>query len=92
MILDDPEDVVVESGMEVIFSCRGGGSGNVSITWETSAYNVTLPNDIETTSGLDVTSTIMFTASPSFRGNYWCNVTNERGSAASATAILAVIG
>ena len=91
-ILEDPEDVLVESGMEATFSCTGGGSGNVSITWETSAANITLPNDVETVNGLEVTSTIIFTASPSFHGNYSCTVTNEIGDVTSATAILTVIG
>ena len=78
--------------MDVTFRCTGEGSGNVSITWETSVVSVTLPNDTETTNGLQVTSTIMFTVSPHFHGNYSCIVTNERGYAISATAMLTVIG
>ena len=78
--------------MDVTFSCTGGGSGNMAITWGTSAPNITLPNDIETVNGLEVTSTIMFTASPSFHGNYSCTVTNERGDVTSNTSILTIIG
>ena len=90
-ILDDPQDVLVESGVDVTFSCTGEGSGNVSITWGTSVVNITL-RDTETVSGLEVTSTIMFIASPSFHGNYCCTVTNERGHVTSNAATLTVIG
>ena len=82
----------MENGSNVEFNCTATGLGNLMFEWTTPVG--TLPSSVESnnTETMTATSTLRLTSvDTSYRGNYVCTVSNERGRA-TAQATLSVIG
>ena len=89
-----PQSVAVESGSNVEFTCTATGLGNLMFEWTTNASVGTLPSSVESnnTETMTATSTLRLTSvDTSYRGDYVCTVSNERGMA-TEQATLSVIG
>ena len=87
-----PQNIAVENGSNVEFNCTATGLGNLMFEWTTPVG--TLPSSVESinTETMTATSTLSLTSvDTSYRGNYVCTVSNERGMA-TAQATLSVIG
>ena len=87
-----PQSVAVESGSNAEFTCTATGLGTLTFVWTTPVG--TLPSSVENnnTAAMTATSTLRLTSvNTSYRGDYVCTVSNERGMA-TAQATLSVIG
>ena len=84
----------MENGGNAEFTCTATGLGNLIFNWTTNASVGTLPSSVENinTAAMNTTSTLSLTGvDTSYRGDYICTVSNERGSD-TARATLSVIG
>ena len=89
-----PQSVAVESGSNAEFTCIATGLGTLTFMWTTNASVGSLPSSVESnnTAAMTATSTLSLTSlDTSYRGDYVCTVSNERGRA-TAQATLSVIG
>ena len=93
MITTPPENEAVESGEDSTFTCTAMGSGNLEITWSTTASVDIQPSDSSETGGTGVvTSTLTLSmTNANYAGQYTCTVSSDRGND-SAAAVLSVIG
>ena len=87
------QSVAVESGSNAEFTCTATGLGTLTFMWTTNAPVGTLPLPVENnTAAMTATTTLSLTSvNTSYRGDYMCTVSNERGMATAQTT-LSVIG
>ena len=82
----------MENGSNTEFTCTATGLGTLTVMWITSVGNLPSSAESHNAVAMTVTSTLNLTSvDTSYRGDYICAVSNERGSD-TEQATLSVIG